>query len=88
MTGVGKARVFHTVGELRVVIKDIPDDTKFYTTMGDDEEGLALEIWDLTEDDDPLSYELESLESIPNYRRLTIEDADSVVGDKDEEEDE
>lgn len=87
MTRKGKALTAQTVGELVKILQTIPEDTKLHGDFSDDELCI-VELWEMTEDEDGISYEAESEERVPNYNRVTINFGDECDVDNDDEEEE
>lgn len=81
MERIGKARFARNVGELRAALADIPDATLFFSM--DDDPVFTVEIWELKEDQDTMSYEEESYKDVPDFIRVTIETdgGEDVYGD-------
>jgi len=74
MTRIGKAKVCHTVGQLKEALKDLPDYLRFDTLDG--EGCMSVETWKITRDD-KASYADEKCNAVdesrkPDFRCVTI----------------
>jgi hypothetical protein len=79
MTRISEAKVCYTVGELRDAIKGLPD---YLRIDNGNEECVSVEIWKITESDEPMSYEYEidiaeDEGREPDFRRISIEEGEN-----------
>ena len=79
MTRIGEVTVCRTVGELRDALRDLPDHLRIDNGS---EDCVSVELWEITESEEPLSCEEEigSAEDEgrePDFRRVSIEEGEN-----------
>jgi hypothetical protein len=79
MTKIGETKVCRTIGELREAIKDLPD---YLRIDNGNEDCVSVELWEITETDEPLSYEdetdiAEDEGRLPDFRRISVEEGEN-----------